>query len=688
MGTMPPGSDALSPVLDSTAAPLGGVATPMNSPVDHVSAASAPWVRKLQYTARAIGLLVAVVGAGHLIAWLSGYMAERGLSTITMKTNAALELLLTGVGLVLVAQRHTRRFPLRVGQGLAVIAAAIGAITLSENLTGWNLGIDQLLAEEQPGALGTFSANRMGVPASNSFLLAGLALLLLSRGGRRSCTIAQWFALAVCLIALLACTGYLYGAQQFYAITRLTAIAWPTAVTLLALGLGLLCARPAQGLMAQVVADDPGGIALRRWPPVLLLPIVLGWLRLAGERRGWFDAATGTALVMILFMIALAIVAYRSSIAVSRSSAAITDREERLRLAHEAAGIGAFDWDVRSNTNLWTPELEAIHGLPPGGLRRTRETWEELVHPEDRTEMIGKVDTALSTGEPTEGEWRVIWPDGSVHWVAGQWRVFRDAAGTPVRMVGVNIDITERKRMQGTVEATIHDLERSNKELQQFAYICAHDLQEPLRQVQLFVQLLQRRYAGTIHGQAAEYFAHVCRGAERMADLITGVLEYSRAGTSIPREIVQCEQILQDALADLRAAIEESGARITHDALPAVSGSRTQLKQLFQNLIGNAIKFRRDGVPPRVHVGCRADINEWVFSVRDNGIGIQDAFHERVFRIFQRLHAAERYQGTGIGLAICKKIVEAHRGRIWIEPQDGSGATLCFTLSKDFDALP
>lgn len=658
--------------------------------MEHTAAPFSPpnakWVLRLRSATDIFGLLVAAVGAGHLAAWGSGYMAEQALNAITMKTNTALALVTSGVSLILAAPLKSSLARVQAARVLAILTLLIGAFTVFENVTGLDLKVDQLLSTEPHGALATSSANRMGFPASTSFVLAGLALLFLCRRQPASTNAAQRLALIICLIALLASIGYLYGAQTLYAVARFTGIAWPTAITLMALGLGILFARPSEGPIAQLTADDPGGVALRRWPPVLLLPVALGLLRLAAERDGLLDAANATALTMLIVIIALSAVGYRSAVAVSRSSAAIVDKEERLRLSQEAAGIGVLDWDIQRNTNRWTPQLEAIYGLPPGGLPKTREEWETLVHPEDRAAMTDQIEKALRTGQSIEGEWRVVWPDGSVRWLSCRWRVFDYGPGSPARMIGVTIDITDRRAMQQALEATVEKLEKSNKELEQFAFICAHDLQEPMRQIALFVPLLKRHFGDTLDPTAAEYLGYVYSGAERMNDLITAILEYSRVETAGQSgEVLDCEEILQAALTNLAAVIQASDARITHGALPPVFGHRTQLTQLFQNLIGNGIKFRRMGIAPQVHVDCRSTPHSWQFSVKDNGIGIEDPYREKVFRIFQRLHGRQEYPGTGIGLAICKKIVEAHRGSIWIERYDGKGSTFSFTLSKTAD---
>jgi PAS domain S-box-containing protein len=226
------------------------------------------------------------------------------------------------------------------------------------------------------------------------------------------------------------------------------------------------------------------------------------------------------------------------------------------------------------------------------------------------------------------------------------------------------------------------ELARSNAELEQFAYVATHDLQEPLRAVASCVQLLQKRYEGHLDEKADEFITHAVDGTKRMQTLINDLLAYSRISTHARVfASTNCDMVLQQALANLMVAIAESGAVVTRDALPTVSGDATQLTQLFQNLIGNALKFRGER-PPEIHVGAVRHNGDWRFSVADNGIGMEPQYFERVFLVFQRLHTRKDYQGTGIGLAICKKVVERHGGRIWAESEPGQGATFCFTIPE------
>jgi PAS domain S-box-containing protein len=244
-------------------------------------------------------------------------------------------------------------------------------------------------------------------------------------------------------------------------------------------------------------------------------------------------------------------------------------------------------------------------------------------------------------------------------------------------------DITERKKSEQHLVRTVGELKRSNDDLQQFAYVASHDLQEPLRMVASFTQLLAKRYKGRLDAEADEFIAYAVDGSNRMQGLIQDLLAYSRAGTNgKAHHEISSEKALNDALANLRATVQESGAVVSHDALPVITTDDTQLVLVFQNLVGNAIKYR-SAEAPRVHVSATKNGGkEWTFSVRDNGLGIDPQYFERIFVLFQRLHGREEFKGTGIGLTICKKIVERLGGRIWVESQPQKGSTFFFALPE------
>ncbi|MCH8011563.1 MAG: response regulator [Candidatus Marinimicrobia bacterium] len=241
-------------------------------------------------------------------------------------------------------------------------------------------------------------------------------------------------------------------------------------------------------------------------------------------------------------------------------------------------------------------------------------------------------------------------------------------------------EVAERKRMEASLARQAKELERSNAELKQFAYVASHDLQEPLRAVVSYLQLLDRRYSGKLDADADEFIGYAVEGATHMRELINDLLAYSRVSTHRkPLQPTACSSILTRVLDNLMVPIKERGAVVTHDTLPELVADATQLTQLFQNFISNSIKFCGDK-QPKIHIGVEQKDGEWLFSVRDNGIGIDPQYAERIFLIFQRLHSRSEYPGTGIGLAICKKIVERHGGRIWLESEPGKGATFYFTI--------
>ncbi len=246
---------------------------------------------------------------------------------------------------------------------------------------------------------------------------------------------------------------------------------------------------------------------------------------------------------------------------------------------------------------------------------------------------------------------------------------------------GTIVDITERKRAEEEIRRYSIELKRSNEELQQFAYIASHDLQEPLRMVSSYVQLIEQRYKNRLDKDADEFIAFAVDGANRMREMINGLLEYSRVGThGKPFAATSCEDLFENVIANLQIAIEENSAVITHDPLPVVSSDDVQLTQVFQNLISNAIKFRKKEQPPHIHISARQEGREWSFSFQDNGIGIEPQYKESLFIMFKQVHGRKEYPGTGIGLSICKRIVERHGGRIWVESEHGRGSTFYFTI--------
>lgn len=360
-----------------------------------------------------------------------------------------------------------------------------------------------------------------------------------------------------------------------------------------------------------------------------------------------------------------------------RADKALQESSQRLQALIQASPLAIWALDRDGNVQMWNPAAEHLFGWSS---QEVLGRPYPLV-PEDGLDEFRSLREDTLRGESHSGlELRRRNKDGSLIdiaiWTAPTWHAEGDVSGN----MAVAVDLTERKRAEEAARRYSEELARSNAELEQFAYVASHDLQEPLRMVTSYTQLLAQRYNDKLDATGREFIAYAVDGATRMQALIGDLLAYSRIGTGGEEyQEIDCNAALTEAMASLRTVVKETEAVITHDPLPTLKADGTQLRQLFQNLISNAIKFRRDE-PPRIHVSVEVKEGDCLFAVRDNGIGIAPEDIDRIFVIFQRLHGRGEYPGTGIGLAICKKVVERHGGHIWVESEPGEGSTFFFSI--------
>jgi len=404
---------------------------------------------------------------------------------------------------------------------------------------------------------------------------------------------------------------------------------------------------------------------------------------------------------------------------IKRKANLLKDREQRLKETESIGQIGNWEWNIETNEWLWSDEIYRIFGLNPREFGANLEGFLKSVHPEDRDMVKNSIDGALYRKKPYSIGHRIVLPDGSVREVHENAKVFFNDIGKPIRMLGTVQDLTERKkteeelkkhqdhfeelvkehtagiedlniqlkkelaerkRTEEKLKQSLEELERSNKDLEQFAYAASHDMQEPLRMVASYTQPLEKRYKDNLDNDAKDFIKYASDGATRMQKLINGLLSYSRIQTrGKPFRPIDCASVVDQAIANLQIHIEETQAIIERDDLPTVDADEMQLIRLFQNLIDNALKFHGTEVP-RIQISASHLGNKWMLSVSDNGIGIDSKYKDRIFIIFQRLHGEEEYPGTGMGLAICKRIVERHGGQIWIDSDPGKGSTFYFTI--------
>ncbi len=647
-------------------------------------------------------------------------------SPVAMKPMTALVMLLAAGALWRLAGGPQKR---RFGgpQFLAIVVLLVGGIKLIDYFAGLSFHIDDLLLTRR--ILSSAASSEMAPHTALGFLCCGVALLLMDVQKHKRICPGQIATLALGLISLLALLGYGYGVLLFYRIGHTVPISLESAFCFALLSLGFLAARPDQGVMRIVTSRTTGGSVARRLLPVaIVMPLLLGALLLRGERAGYFQwefaVSTFAAAMVVIFS---SLIWWNAKLLYDADHERWRT-ERRLSAQHEATRVLA----EASTTREAMPRLLRVLGealgwrlgffWAPGEKdrlqcaafwRRGRDRFEEL--------MLASRNACFDSAEDLPGH---VWSTGSAFWLtdtAKEKRLQRaqlaaaeglksacavpifagqqpygvmeffsedsemsDAAlqamlSTVATQVGL---FAERTRAEEQLRQMTTDLQRSNTDLQQFASIASHDLFEPLRMVTSYLQLLSHRCRGQLDHQANEFISLAIDGARRMHALIHDLLEYSRVesrGRSF--EPTDLQEVLNAALANLKVAIEESGAKVTSHNLPRLNADSVQLTQLFQNLIGNAIKFRRAELPV-VQISAEPHESEWRFCVRDNGIGIDPKYFERIFLVFQRLHTRQEYPGTGMGLAICKKIVERHGGRIWVESVPGQGTKFWFTLPE------
>jgi PAS domain S-box-containing protein len=372
--------------------------------------------------------------------------------------------------------------------------------------------------------------------------------------------------------------------------------------------------------------------------------------------------------------------------------------EEELRIANtrydivaKATNDAVWDWNLVTNQLYWGEGYYEHFGFEYHD-KPDINNWMNHIHPDDVEKVMEEIMSVVNSENESvyEGFYRYIKNDGTIAQVYDRGYVVRDDKGTPIRMIGAMRDITMLKQNESRLrdlnrqlEQRADELAATNAELEQFAYIASHDLQEPLRMVTSFLKLLESRYQDQLDDVAKQYIEFATDGAVRMRQLILDLLQYSRVGRDdFDRIDIDMNELISDVLSLNANMINDSDAEITWGSLPIIKAARTPIIQLFQNLIHNAIKYRRTDVAPKIQVEAIETPTHWQFSISDNGIGIDSRYFDKIFVIFQRLHGRDEYTGTGIGLAICKKIVDTHYGKIWVESVVGEGSTFYFTIAK------
>jgi signal transduction histidine kinase len=359
--------------------------------------------------------------------------------------------------------------------------------------------------------------------------------------------------------------------------------------------------------------------------------------------------------------------------------------DESLNLAQHIAKLGSWEFNIETGKTFCSDELYRIFEVTSSSVFPLHKPFLDILHSDDRGMISKLVQNSLQTGEPFTWECRITCDSGVIKTLFLQTNVTKNENEQVVKLYGIVQDITERKKAEQQLETKNNELQLKNRELEQFAYVTSHDLQEPLRTISSFVDQFQKTYKEGLDERGHKFLHYIVQATDRMRTLIKDLLDYSRIGRKKELAPVDCNEIVNIVLADLDSAIKESGAEIKAARLPVINGYTTELKQLFQNLIINAIKFRKKETQPEIQIVSHSIGDGYEFIIKDNGIGIPEEHSERIFVIFQRLHTRTEYDGSGIGLSHCKKIVELHGGKIWVQSKLGEGSIFHFTIQQNLN---
>ncbi len=601
----------------------------------------------------------------------------------TMKFNTALLFQLSSIGVLLYPDN---RKSTHILNGLLVIGILlIAAISLATYFFNLDINIDNLFitdiySVEYPG--------RMSPATAFCFILLGTSLWGAHASSRRVRVITQYSLLVIILVSLVSIVAY---ALQIPGESRgffIHSMAIHTSILFILLTLALSLKNPTLGFANLLFGKNAGSALMRSLLPFLIgLPLLLSYILLRASTNSILGFEFGLSLHTVTFI--LISIVYISIIAskLNKDDVNRSTLENSLRISNQELTFFKEALD-QSSILATTDRKGVITSVNDKFCEISKYSREELIGKTHRIinsdfhskEFFLTLWRTISKGEIWTDEVKNKAKDGSFYWMLTSIIPFKDDKGNIYKYLSIRHDITGRKNGEERLAKQYEELKTKNVEIEQFAYIASHDLQEPLRTVINYTEALTDEYDGKLDSSADRYLSFIQDASKRMSELIKGLLDYSRLGKLTGRTKVNCATLIDEIKADLEATINETNTSITVGELPTINGFEIELRLLFQNLITNAIKFKRQDINPEITISVKKTDLFWEFSIQDNGIGIEEKHQQKIFIIFQRLHNRKDFAGTGIGLSHCQKIVNLHGGTIWVDSEINKGSTFNFTI--------
>lgn len=634
-----------------------------------------------------VSLIVGVLGISVIVSWILNVSLPKSVlpGYVVMKFNTALCLIFISISILLHAINKNKAWP----NLFCFLTLVCGLLTFSQDLFDYNLGLDQLFVTDFEAIAANHPApGRMSPLTAICFILISLALGGIKSKNERLLKLTQILLHTVTLLAFIAIVGYLFNIPTFYKLSFLTSMAVHTAIAFFLLSLAASLVNPSLGLTGLFTGNGIGNLMARKLFLQMLVTILsLTYIRILTNRHSLVSVEFGIALFSTSFILASLFLIRRVSYQLNGidlkkklaedNLTEIKRLEEKFKALLESTPDALVIVDETGNIVIINQQTERIFGYK-------------------REEIVGKkvevlIPERFRAKHPHNRE--VYSANPRVRPMGSNMELFarkKDGTEFPVevslsplkseRLVLSTIrDITKNKEQEEELRK-YSILEAKSKEMEQFAHIASHDLRHPLLTILNYIKIFDEDYADKLDEEGKYCLQAISGAAHRMDTLILGLLDYSRLSQIKELEIVNCNETIQAVLADLNSTIKSTKAKITVHDLPTIRAYPIEIRQLFQNLVTNALKFNKSGTTPELIISAKKETEGYRFEFRDNGIGIEEKDMEKLFLIFQRLHPSDEYEGTGLGLAYCKKIVEMHHGKIWVESTPNQGSSFYFTI--------